>query len=139
MRESMARVSAVGTGVLVLGLVAAFAALQQRDDRDPERAEVREWAPLSAAIQVPDTLVERGKRVYDELRCAACHSVAGQGNPRYPLDGVGSRLSREEIRLWIVDPQEIRPGVRKPAYDDLEPEEENALIAYMQSLKDPGS
>jgi hypothetical protein len=33
---------------------------------------------------------------------AACHSVDGKGNTRYPRDGVGAKLSVEDLRMWIV-------------------------------------
>ena len=136
LRESLARGATVATTLVVLVAIVAFAFLQQRD-----RTIVAHPA-AEPAETVNDTLaalIAMGKEVYDELGCAACHSVAGVGSPRYPLDGVGSQLTREEIRLWIVDPQEIRPGVRKPAYDDLEDDELRALIAYMESLKEePG-
>ncbi len=50
-------------------------------------------------------LVERGKDVYTEERCRLCHSIDGEGNRRGSLDGVGSRLTTEEIELWMIDPQ----------------------------------
>ena len=89
-----------------------------------------------AAPQVPDSVLAAGREVYEEQDCSVCHSIAGEGSPRYPLDGVGSRLDADEIRLWIVDPQEARPGVRKPAFDDLPDPEVDALVAYLQSLTD---
>ncbi len=35
----------------------------------------------------------KGEEIYRRLGCPACHSVGGAGNHRYPLDGVGSRLT----------------------------------------------
>jgi mono/diheme cytochrome c family protein len=89
------------------------------------------------------TPLERGKQVYAEQRCSVCHSIAGTGNARGALDGVGSRLSGEEIRAWIVTPAEMtaksgasrRPVMR--AYPSLPKEALDALVAYMQSLKTP--
>lgn len=77
-----------------------------------------------------------GKQVYRENRCSMCHSIAGEGSPRSPLDGVGSRLTEEEIRNWIVAPQTMQADVRKPAYDDLSDESLEALVSYMMSLKE---
>lgn len=93
--------------------------------------------PVFCSADEPD--VEQGKRVYERERCAMCHSIAGKGNRRNPLDGAGSRLSREEIRKWIVAPQEIKPGVKKKAYK-LSPADLDALIDYIRSLTtdDPG-
>lgn len=133
MRESLARVLALATGMVVVGAVFLFAAAQRPD---PSGEAAVEGVLLER--ERPDTLEELialGRATYEEQRCAACHSIAGEGSPRYPLDGVGSRLTHEEIRLWIVDPQEISPGVRKPAFDDLEPEALRGLIAFMESLE----
>jgi mono/diheme cytochrome c family protein len=139
MRESLARGVTVATTLALVGAVGAFALLQQRGpDAQARPAAVGAPERLDPVPDALAALIARGKEVYDEVRCAVCHSIAGEGSPRYPLDGVGSRLTAEEIRLWIVDPQEARPGVRKPAYDDLEPEELQGLIAYMGSLKEPG-
>lgn len=80
------------------------------------------------------SLISLGETVYRQQRCRVCHSIGGRGG-RYPLDGIGARLEREKIRLWIVAPNEIAPKVRKRAYDSLPAHELEALIAYMQSLK----
>lgn len=70
-----------------------------------------------------------------------CHSVAGTGNPRYPLDGVGARRKLEEIRNWIVGTGEIKsqlaggPFRMKQKYRALPREDLDALVAYMQSLR----
>jgi len=90
--------------------------------------------PSAAPLPRTDTLLALGRRVYDEEGCAACHSIAGVGGRRGALDGVGRRLDRETIRLWIVDPQAVRPGIRKPSYPHLSAEHLDALTAYMESL-----
>ena len=85
--------------------------------------------------------VERGMKVYADQKCAVCHSIAGKGNAKGALDDVGSRLSADEIRMWIVNPAEMTKKVkaeRKPpmrAYPNLPKEDVDALVAYMQSLK----
>ena len=85
--------------------------------------------------------VERGMKVYADQKCSVCHSIAGKGNPKGPLDDVGTRLSAEDIRLWIVNPAEMtkkNKAERKPpmrAYPNLPKEDVDALVAYMLSLK----
>lgn len=79
--------------------------------------------------------VDPGAAVYEEQRCRLCHSIAGEGNPKSPLDGVGSRLDAEAIRKWIVAPREMDPKVKKKAFDSLPAEQLDALVRYMQSLK----
>jgi cytochrome c oxidase subunit 2 len=137
MRESTAKGAALGTGAMIVAAVALFAALQQVDREVAAPVAEAETAPIAPQDQpqVPDTILALGARVYDEQGCAGCHSIAGVGSPRSPLDGVGTRLTAERIRLWIVDPQAARPGVRKPSYDDLPVEELDALVAYLRSLR----
>jgi cytochrome c1 len=54
---------------------------------------------------------------------------------------VGSKLTADEIRAWIVTPAEMTKKTkaeRKPpmrAYPKLEKEDLDALVAYMASLK----
>ena len=85
--------------------------------------------------------VERGQQVYAASKCAACHAVAGKGNAKGPLDGVGTKLSADEIREWIVNAPAMTAKVkaeRKPAmraYTALSKDEVDGLVAYMQSLK----
>ena len=84
--------------------------------------------------------VEKGKAVYAANKCQTCHSIAGKGNKKSALDGVGAKLSGEEITKWITNPKEQeaklaeKPKVHMKAYkladDDLK-----SLVAYMQSLK----
>ena len=84
--------------------------------------------------------IEKGKQVYTAQKCQVCHSVAGVGNKRGALDEVGSKLSAEEIRAWLVNAPEMAEktkATRKPLMKSytLPKEELDALVAYMQSLK----
>jgi mono/diheme cytochrome c family protein len=85
--------------------------------------------------------VKKGEQVYGAQKCAMCHSIAGKGQAKGPLDGVGSKLTADEIRQWIVAPAEMSKkhnATRKPpmrAYPNLPKEDLDALVAYMASLK----
>ena len=83
-----------------------------------------------------------GKKVYDAQKCSTCHNIAGKGGKQSTLDGVGSKLSADEIREWIVDPIAMAKkasSTKKPPmpkkYDKLPAGDLDALVAYMQSLK----
>jgi mono/diheme cytochrome c family protein len=82
-----------------------------------------------------------GEEVYGAQKCAVCHSVGDKGNKKYPLDGVGSRLSETDIRDWLLNPdtqQAKKPGrplMRMPSYRNMPPEEIDALVVYLKSLK----
>jgi mono/diheme cytochrome c family protein len=95
----------------------------------------------SAASAQTAATIERGQKVYAAEKCAVCHSIAGVGNKRGSLDGVGTRLSADEIRQWIVSAPEMSAKLkdeRKPAmkaYPNIAKEDLDALVAYVHSLK----
>jgi len=145
-RELLAFAIAMGTGLLIVAAIVTFAFVRHRRIPPETPPAAEETSPADrteppATPQVSDPSHEfrweTGKRVYREQRCSRCHSIAGEGSPRYPLDGVGSRLTAEVLRIWIVAPQTLRPGIRKPSYDDLPAEELDALVDYLQSLTLP--
>lgn len=84
---------------------------------------------------------ERGAAVYAAQKCAMCHSLDGKGAAKGPLDKVGSKLSADEIREWIVHPAVMTKktnATRKPpmrAYPNLPKEDLDALVAFMVSKK----
>ena len=86
--------------------------------------------------------VKKGQDVYTAQKCSLCHSIAGKGNKNNPLDGVGAKLSADEIRNWILHPKEATAkakSTKKPPmqdkYSKLPAADIDALVAYMQSLK----
>lgn len=84
---------------------------------------------------------ERGQKVFAAQKCSICHSIAGQGNKKGALEGVGSKLSADEIRLWITNSPDMAAKAkaeRKPAmkaFASLSKDDLDALVAYLQSLK----
>jgi len=86
--------------------------------------------------------VAKGKQALVDSKCLVCHLVGAEGNKKGPvLDGVGAKLTAEEIRQWITNAPEMAAkanSVRKPpmkAYPDLPKETVDALVAYVSSLK----
>jgi mono/diheme cytochrome c family protein len=82
----------------------------------------------------------RGAEVYAAQKCGVCHSIAGVGNQRGALDGVGSKLTEEEIRAWIVDAAgmtEKTGAARRPVMRSykLAPEDLDALVRFLFALK----
>ena len=84
--------------------------------------------------------VAAGAKVFVDQKCAICHSVAGKGNVKGPLDEVGTKLPAADIRAWITDAKGMtaRTGAaRKPemkAYT-LDKPDVDALVAYLLTLK----
>ncbi|MEF7617513.1 cytochrome c oxidase subunit II [Aquincola sp. MAHUQ-54] len=94
-----------------------------------------------------DIDAQRGKQLFNEIGCAACHRVGGtdaQGLSGPDLTFVGARQSlgagilpnsRATLIGWIGDSQSIKPNNRMPAYRSLKAEELHALASYMEALK----
>lgn len=79
------------------------------------------------AIETPLTQApgdsQRGREIVigRDANCLLCHSIPEpeqrfMGNVAPPLAGVGSRLSKGQIRLRVVDPTRVKPDVAMPAY-----------------------
>jgi mono/diheme cytochrome c family protein len=95
--------------------------------------------PALASAQ--NAAVERGAKLYAESKCSMCHSVAGKGTAKGVLDDVGTKLSADELRQWLVDPDAMRAKAhaeRKPpmkSYASLPKADLDAMVAYLQTLK----
>jgi mono/diheme cytochrome c family protein len=94
-----------------------------------------------SAAQTAQDAKARGEKVYVDQKCSLCHSIAGKGNAKGPLDDVGSKLSPADIRAWITDAKGMTAktgATRKPdmrSYASLPKEDVDALVAYLSSLK----
>jgi len=98
------------------------------------------FAALAAPAWAQDA--KAGEKVYTAQKCQVCHSIKGKGGKASPLDGVGAKLSADEIRHWIVDPTDAAAkakSTKKPPmpakYKTLPAGDLDGLVAYMQSLK----
>lgn len=115
-----------------------------------EATDWQRWLDARTATSPAATLSAealRGRTLFGEVGCAACHRVGGtgaQGISGPDLTHVGSRLSlgagilpntRATLIGWIGDSQSIKPNNRMPSYRSLNAAELNALAAYMESLK----
>ena len=96
--------------------------------------------PLVAAGQ--DDAAKKGAQVYAAQKCQTCHSIGGKGGKQSPLDGVGKKLSADEIKAWIVTPTEMTKksgSTKKPPmpnrYSKLPAADIDAMVAYLSSLK----
>ena len=97
---------------------------------------------LKATAQDDAAKIKRGTAVYSAQKCQTCHSIAGKGKATSKLDGVGAKLSADDIRQWITNPTEMTAkakSTKKPPmankYGKLPAADIDALVAYMQSLK----
>lgn len=134
MRERWVWIVAVASGVLVVLLAWAFAQSQNPIATRPEAAAVQVTTP-------GDALVQAGRRVYEAQGCARCHAVAGEGNPRLPLDGVADRLDPQGLRDWALatgpaatalSPRAV--GMKK-TYQELPEADIQALVVWLRTLR----
>jgi cytochrome c2 len=85
--------------------------------------------------------IEKGKEVFAASKCSMCHSIAGKGNPKGPLDDVATKVSAAEMKQWLNDPATMAAKEkkdRKPqmkSFKTMSAEDQDALIAYLQTLK----
>ncbi len=82
----------------------------------------------------------KGEAVFTAQKCSLCHAVAGKGNAKGSLDGVGGKLTADEIRSWITDPKGMTAktkATRKPEMKQytLPKDDVDSLVAYLSSLK----
>src|SRR5215470_4785218 len=76
----------------------------------------------------------RGAVIFQSKQCRNCHSLDGSGGLRGPaLDGVATRLTGDQLVRQV-----IQGGGNMPAYGkNLSPAEVDALVAFMQTLREP--
>jgi mono/diheme cytochrome c family protein len=95
----------------------------------------------SASAQAAPAPLDKGVAVYAAQKCSMCHSLDGKGQAKGPLDGVGKKMSADDIRKWIVTPAEMTAkanATRKPvmrAYPNLPKEDLDALVAFLAAKK----
>jgi mono/diheme cytochrome c family protein len=96
----------------------------------------------AGAAYAQDAAAQKGLQVFTVQKCTACHSIAGKGNKKGPLDEIGSKLSAAEIKEWIIDPVGMAaklkpPSKRKPPMKKkpLPADDVDALVAFLSGLK----
>jgi cytochrome c oxidase subunit II len=89
--------------------------------------------------------VAQGRHVFESTACVNCHTIAGtnaKGKFGPDLTHLMSRgtiasgaapATHENLRLWIKDPEAIKPGCLMPAMQ-LSEQEIDAVTAYMMTL-----
>lgn len=108
-----------------------------------------EWLEREAGdAREPQTSVEaRGRDLFLENGCGACHAIRGTGAEGVlgpDLTHVGGRLSlaaaalpntRAAFATWLIENGHIKPENLMPEYRYLEPDEVDAISAYLESLE----
>ena len=96
---------------------------------------------LGLFVLIPSSAGAQGQKIYQSQKCSLCHSVGGKGNPKGPLDDVGSKYSAADLKLWLTKPEEMAKkhnATRKPpmkSVASLPAADIDALVEYLQTLK----
>lgn len=111
-------------------------------------AKFAAWMAAASAPQQPptDSTLVAGERVFMQSGCSVCHTIGGTE----ARSTVGPSLShfksrntiaagtlannRANLVNWISNPQNVKPGVRMPAFQ-FSDSQLNALVSYLETLK----
>jgi cytochrome c oxidase subunit 2 len=109
-------------------------------------ADFETWVRAQQQIAAQDERVRTGKRVFETTSCINCHAVSGTpANGRFGPD-LAHLMSRAtlasgaadnthaNLRLWIQNPDAIKPGSLMPAMKLNDPDLD-ALVAYLETLR----
>jgi cytochrome c oxidase subunit 2 len=110
------------------------------------RQEFDAWVAAQKLPAAEDPSVASGRRVFETTACVNCHSLDGTiGTGRFGPD-LTHLMSRETIaagaarntvsnlRAWIADPDQLKPGALMPAMK-LDGHELDQLVAYLATLR----
>ena len=126
---------------VVLGFACALMALATAGAFAHPAGGERAAPAATTSARATGDAQQPGQQVFEAQKCSLCHSVAGKGNAKGPLDGVGSKYSAADLRLWITNPTEMgkkHNATRKPpmkSFASLPAGDLDALVTYLQTLK----
>ena len=95
---------------------------------------------------VQDASVDTGRQVFEHTACINCHAIAGTpANGRFGPDlthlmsratvaAGAAENTQENLRLWIQNPDAIKPGSLMPAMK-LSDSDLNSLVNYLETLR----
>jgi cytochrome c oxidase subunit 2 len=104
------------------------------------------WVERQRQPAAAEPAVEPGRRTFLGMACISCHTVAGTvANGRYGPDlthlmaratiGAGvAPNTRERLRAWIKNPDDLKHGVLMPAMQ-LDDERLDELVDYLRTLR----
>jgi cytochrome c oxidase subunit II len=110
------------------------------------RPDWESWVASQRRSAVEDSSVARGREVFEANACVSCHTVRGTiANGRFGPDlthlmsraTLGSGVATntpEHLKVWLADPNVMKPGVLMPAMN-LEPKDSDELAAYLATLR----
>ena len=110
------------------------------------RAAFDRWTADQQRPAEPSDSVAHGRHVFETTACVNCHTVSGTNAhgtfgpdlthlmSRDTIGAGAARLTPDNLRQWIVNPDTFKPGSKMPAMQ-LTPGELDAVTAYLLSLE----
>jgi cytochrome c oxidase subunit 2 len=104
------------------------------------------WVRDETRPAAADATVDEGRRIFETTACINCHAVSGTvADGRFGPDlthlmrrdtiaSGAAPNTPENLKMWIRDPDAIKPGSLMPAMKLNEPDL-NALTAYLETLR----
>jgi cytochrome c oxidase subunit 2 len=104
------------------------------------------WVRGQQQPAVQDASVETGRRAFESNACMNCHAVGGTpANGRFGPDlthlmtratiaSGAAKTTPENLRLWVQNPNAIKPGSLMPAMQ-LSDSDLDAVVSYMETLR----
>jgi len=111
-----------------------------------EPADFERWAATQRKPATTDTAVAEGRAIFQSTACINCHTLDGtNADGRFGPDlshlmsrttiGAGAATNtRDNLRAWVDDPHQFKPGVLMPAMK-LDTPELDKLTAFLLSLE----
>ena len=110
--------------------------------------EFAKWLDVErqAGREPPDPTGRKGRDVFMQTRCAACHTIRGSdaaGQTAPDLTHIASRSTLgagslpntpDNLAAWIRDSQRVKPGNQMPS-NPLGAEDLQALVSYLETLR----
>ena len=89
----------------------------------------------SEILSGPNSIVEKGRALFEDYDCRACHRIGDKGRFVGPdLTFVGIRKTEAWERLWLKDPPGFKPGTFMPNFE-IPQAGINVLAAYLHTLQ----
>ena len=104
------------------------------------------WVHAQQQPALQDGRAAAGRHVFETTACINCHAIRGtvakgQFGPdlthlmsRETIASGAAQNTEERLRLWVKNPEAIKPGSLMPAMK-LSDEELDAVVAYMETLR----
>ncbi|SDW79965.1 cytochrome c oxidase subunit 2 [Marininema mesophilum] len=112
-------------------------------------AEYEKWvrSMKKPASKPTSVLASEGKRLVGQ-NCIGCHAIRNAGykilgatGPELTAFSERTRIAGvldnnpQNLRVWLKNPQNVKPGSRMPSFGHLKKKQVDALVKYLESLK----